>query len=153
MLILAPGQVVNTILVSPVNSSGKIILGDQVPAVWRVLDLTIGEFRLAHAATLESGFNRLLNERISRRWGGELRLREWVDCLVVFRVVLLGLCRLMPNLICPGILGCTERASGLNSNVIDALAYPEEAVFAPVVTPRVTNVPELLAVLLTPAND
>ena len=53
----------------------------------------------------------------------------------------------MPNLISPGIFRRTPGAAGLDSDVVDTLTDAEEALFTPLGSPRVTNIPELLPIV------
>ena len=80
-------------------------------------------------------------------------LREWVDSLVVICVVSLSIGGLVHLWVGPGVLWGGPVASLLDGDVVGASADSEETTFSPVLSPRVTHTPELLAVLLTIADD
>jgi len=138
VLVLVPGHVVASINASPVNLLGEDINGGE--SVVHGLALTVGECCLSNTA--------------SSSWGlvaGVLRLREWVDGLVVIRVILLRLgggVNAGPVVHWGGPV--TVR---LDIKVVDTSDDSEETLFAPVGAPRVTNSPELNTVLDTVTNN
>ena len=150
MLVLVPGEVVDTIHVSPVNDGGDIVvgLGNKVPGVGGVLHVTTLE--LSPGDTAATGGGGLVDGGVGTVVGV---LREGVDGEVVFGVVLLGLGGLMPGLLSPGVLGGGPRAIRLDGNVVGASADAEETFLTPVLTPGVTDEPVRAAILLTVANN
>jgi len=133
VLVLVPAEVIGAVLVPPVDGFGQVLLCDQIPAVWRVLDLTESKAGLADAAALPAGKELFVGKRLGR-WV-VLGLRECVDGVVVVGVCFLLISCLMPYLVGPGVLGSAPCAARLNSNIVHALADPEETLLAPVGTP------------------
>lgn len=129
-MVLVPGEVVSTILVPPVDRVRDVLLGDNIPAVGRVLHFTIGESGLADAASLPSGKESLCSEGSGLRV--VLRLRERVDCFIVVRIFLLFFGGLVPHLVGPSVLGSAPSTARLNQDVVDTFADSEEALFTPV---------------------
>ena len=84
MLVLIPGQVVSTVLVSPVNRFWDVFFRDHIPAMRRVLDLTIGEFSLAdihwapsvHALCLYNNESLVDSLPGVKAWWGHMKVRK-----------------------------------------------------------------------------
>ena len=152
MLILGPRKVVDSVHVSPVNAFGKVSVGSSLPCVRSGLGGGVGEIHLRDTAALGVVGEESLS---SNSTGGriEFSLRERVDSLVVLRVILLILSSLMPHLLSPGILRHGPRAVRLDGDVVFTTADAEETLFAPMGSPGVSNVPELLAVLIDTETD
>ena len=152
VLVLVPGEIVGAILVSPVELLRDLLSAEKLPAVRGVLDLTVGEGGLADTAAFPPRQESLRN--VDTCIGIELYLWHRVDSLVILRVVLLLLCRCMPFLISPGVLGSGPSTAGLNGDIVLALADAEEALLSPLCAPGVADIPELLAIVgNTPTND
>ena len=152
MLVLVPAEVVLAILVSPVERLREVLVGEKVPAVGSLLDLTVLEEGLLNAAAVELGEEGLFLELASL--AVELILGEGIDSLVVLGIVLLLISGLVPHLVGPGVDWGGPGAVGLDGDVVDATAHAEEAFFSPGGAPGVTDVPELLAVFIdAPADD
>jgi len=152
VLVLVPRQIVSAVLVSPVNTFGKILDVMELPAARPIDFLTIDEFRLADTAALPA-WQELFRLEVTSFWV-KLWLREWIHSCVIVRIVLLLFRSLMPDLVSPGIFGSSPGAARLNSDVVDTLADAEESLLTPLGTPGVTHIPELLAILgLTPSNN
>ena len=130
MLVLVPGEVVDTVHVSPVDNLREVIVGVDIPSVRGCLNLT--EFELG-----------LLNTASTRGWGVVdwsintvvSGLRERIDGSVVQWVVLLSIGGLMPDSLSPGILGSGPGAVGLDGDVVGTSADAEETTLTPVGAP------------------
>lgn len=152
MLVLVPRQIVSAVLVSPVDSFGKVFDVMELPASRSIDFLTSDKFRLANAAALPA-WKELLWLEVTSLWV-KLWLREWIHSCVIVRIVLLLFCSLMPDLLGPSISGSSPGAARLNRDVIDTLANAEESLLTPLGTPGVTHIPELLAILcFSPTNN
>ena len=149
VLVLVPGQIVLTILISPVNGGGKILFLVKLPRVRSLFQFTVSEDSFSSAASFDDCLLRFeeVNGLI------KLGLRELVNSGIIVWVVLLSLGGLMPNLISPRILWCGESTVALNVDVVDTTADTEEALLTPVSAPRVAHKPILLAVFLAVTYD
>ena len=148
MLVLVPGEVVDTVHVSPVDDLGKVIVGVDLPGVRGGLDITTwDDGSLNTAATV--GWE-LVDGGVITRVGG---LRELVDSGIVEWVILLSIGGLMPGSLGPGVLGGSPGAVSLDGDVVGASADAEETILTPVGAPGVSDQPVWLAILLTVTND
>jgi len=139
VLVLVPWHVVATIDASPIDLVGKVINWSESV---RNDPLTICEFSLL--CTASTLLKRLFITIV-------FRLRHRIDCLIVFGIVLLSLCCCVE--ICPLMNGCCPGAFWFNSEIVDSSYDFEEAVFAPMGTPRVTDSPVLNTILFPIADD
>jgi len=156
VLVFVPGKVVDSVHVSPVDIVRNGLSADFVPGVGTSLDLTIREEGLCNTASVLLRFG---EERISLRLINLLsvrvdsRLRERVCGFIVGGIGLLGCRSFVVNLWCPSVLRSSERAVGLNTDVVNSSEDFGETLFSPVRTPRVTHEPVLLSVLNSISND
>jgi hypothetical protein len=148
VLVLVPGQVVNTVHVSPVDDIGKVLGTVEIPSVGAELHLTFREGGLLNTATAICGS--LVLRGISAVVSG---LRELVDSLVIASVVLLSVSGGVPLSLGPGILGSGPSAIGLDSDVVRASADTEETFLTPVGTPRVSYEPVRLSIFFAITNN
>ena len=109
MLVLAPRQIVSAVLVSPVDTFGKVLDVMKFPAARPVDFLTSDEFRLADAAALPA-WKELFWLKVTSLWV-KLWLREWIHSCVIVRIILLLFRSLMPDLLSPGIFGSSPGAA------------------------------------------
>lgn len=153
MLVLVPGKVINTVLVSPIERSGKVFRSVHFPGIGGVLYGTISEDSFFNSAcTFCELWHPALFESICDICG-VLRLGHRVDGLVIERIVLLGLSSDVHDWFGPGILGCCPGTVALNVEVVGSTAEFKETIHAPVSSPRVSNEPIVLAVFNTISND
>ena len=150
MLVLVPGKVVDTVHVSPVDNLGEVISGVGLPRERSSDDITVLGTEVSLLDTAATGGGGLVDGGVITVVGG---LGELVDSEVVEGIVLLSIGSLMHFLLGPGVLGGGPGAIGLNVDVVGASADAEETFLAPVFTPRVSDHPELLAILFTVTND
>ena len=148
MLVLVPGEIVDTIHVSPVNVGGKVII--ELPSVRGGLERVLEDGVLNSAATGGGGIS-LVDEVV----GGVrvLRLRESVDGLVVSWIVQLVIGGDVPFWLGPGVLGDSPGAVALNGDVVGTTADTEETILTPVGSPGVSDEPVLVAILDTIADN
>jgi len=145
VLVLTPGEVVDTVHVSPVDCVGNIFLFNLIPGVRAVLDSFLDvERRAFNTASLLGGLEEVFFLNLTSLTV-EGRLGEFVCFLVVSSVVLLGLGSLMPRLFSPGVLRSDPRAVLFNSDVVFASADLGETTIAPVFSPGVSHEPVLFA--------
>jgi hypothetical protein len=104
--------------------------------------LTMSELSLSNSASSISKW--LLFARV-------LRLREGVDSLVVVGIILLFLRSSVHD--SPVVYWDSPVTVRLNVKVVDTSNNSEEALLTPVGSPRVTDSPELHAVLLAISNN
>jgi len=103
MLVLVPGDVVGTVVVSPVDTSWDISVG--FPSVRGGLKRLV-EYSIGNSAASVGGLvvePALLG--IIHGGGSILRLRESVDSGIIERIILLFLSGVMPGRSSPGIKG------------------------------------------------
>ncbi len=60
--------------------------------------------------------------------------------------------RFVSDIICPSVQWNSPRAVALNTQVIDASDKPEISFFSPISSPRISYMPELNAILLSPTS-
>lgn len=130
MLVLVPGEVVDTVHVSPVDNLREVIIGVDVPGVRGGLDLT--EFELGLLNTASTRGWSVVDWSISTVVGG---LRERIDGSVIQWVVLLSIGGLMPDSLSPGVLRGGPGAIGLDGDVVGTSADAEETLLTPVGAP------------------
>ena len=152
MLVLAPRHVVSVVKVSPVNSGWEVVGLNHVPGVEGVLDGSVSPSGFCGAATSVLGGSQeffnffLFSWRVFGLW-------EWIDSLVVVRVVLLSLGGDMLLHVGPGVNWGGPSAVRLNGDVVGASADAEETFFSPVMSPGVSDGPVFLTILNTVSND
>ena len=153
MLVLVPGKVIFTVLVSPIETSGKVFRSVNFPGIWGVLYGAIGEDSIFDSACTSSRLGHpALFESVADTCG-ELRLRHRVDGLIIERIVLLGISGDVLDFIGPGIFGCCPGAIAFDVKVVGSTAKFKETIHTPVSSPRVSNEPVVLAILFTISND
>ena len=130
VLVLVPGEVVDSVHVSPVDNLGEVILRVDVPGVRGGLDLTMFEDGLLNTAS--TGGWGVLDGSIDTVVGG---LREFVDGGVVERIVLLSVGGLMPDSLGPGVLGGGPSAVSLDGDVVSSSANAEETILTELGSP------------------
>ena len=138
MLILVPGEVVDSMHVSPVHFGRSVLFSDFVPSVRRILHLSVLERDFFYTASTVK-----LRQKASFNSGLVIKdgLRELINRFVIVRVVLLRISCLVPHLLSPGIFGGSPGAVALNGNIVCSSANAEETIFSPVFAPGVPNEP------------
>jgi len=153
VLVLVPGEVVNSVHVSPVDFGGNVSGTEFFPSVSGGLDSTLDVERGAFdTASLLGGLQEVFLDDFTGL-GRSSRLGEFVDFLVVSGVVLLSLSGLVELLGSPGVLGGDPRAVLLNGDVVCTSFDLGETLVTPVRSPGVSHEPVLLAVLDTVSDD
>jgi hypothetical protein len=158
VLVLAPGKVVDSVHVSPVDVGRNIFLLNFIPGVGSGLNSTFDiERGLLDTASLLGG----LEERLFFHLTGievVSGLGEFVGNLVVGGIILLHLGSVVPGLPGfflrgPGVLRSDPRAVFFDSEVVSSSADLGETLVSPVLSPRVSHEPVLLSILDTVADD
>lgn len=138
MLVLGPGEVVDTVGVSPIPGLGEVTSLDVAPGESFTLSDVLSEFLSEGVVNLHASTSSVLLFFRSR----EER----------FRLGLLGGVVLVT--VGPGISGNTPVAVSFDGKVVDTSDDSEETVFTPVSTPRVSDNPVLGTVgKSTPTNN
>ena len=134
MLVLVPGEVVDTVHVSPVDDLREVFVGMNFPGIRASLNITTWDGGSLDTASTVRG--KLVDGGIITRVGG---LRELVDGVVVEWVVLLSFGGLMPDSLGPGVLGSGPGAVAFDTNVVGTSADAEETILTPVSAPGVSD--------------
>jgi len=152
VLVLVPGKVVSSVVVSPVDSGGNIEGVHNSPGAGSDVTLTFSESRLGDTASLGLV---LIEEILSHDGVGVLvlGLGHVVDNGVVSLVVLLFVSGGVLNSISPGVERLSPVATGLDGDVVLSLDDTDETIFTPVGTPGVSDSPERSVTLNTPSNN